>query len=157
MKVGVALSDGRSDELGGPRSCIGVWRTAAPVSRFFAFRGVVWTVLIGLRVCACARGCEIGSWVLAGFRFRLEGSCTCTLITDGLWMYTYLLSISLYNGVNRINLILVAIRLWIGLQESKTIQYFCNYCLAFVNSWKYPSCLGLVSKYKKYYCLVLKS
>ena len=33
----------------------------------------------------------------------------------------------------------------VGLQESKTIQYFCNYCLALVNFLKFLSCIDLVS------------
>ena len=44
----------------------------------------------------------------------------------------------------------------LGLYESKRIQYFCKYGLAHVNSWKLLSCLGRVSQYEKYYCLVLK-
>ena len=45
---------------------------------------------------------------------------------------------------------------YVGLYESKIIQYFCNYCLALVNSWKFfclVFCLGFVSRYEKYYCL----
>ena len=44
----------------------------------------------------------------------------------------------------------------LGLHESETIQYFCNFCFALGNSWKFISCLGLISQYEKYYCLVLK-
>ena len=44
----------------------------------------------------------------------------------------------------------------VELHESKTIEYFCNYCLALVNSSKFLSCLGLTSQYEKYYCLVFK-
>ena len=44
----------------------------------------------------------------------------------------------------------------VGLHESNAIQYFCSYCLARVNSWKFIHCFGLVSQYEKYYCLVLK-
>ena len=46
--------------------------------------------------------------------------------------------------------------LFLGLHESNTIQYFCNYCLALVNSWKFLHCLGLASQYEKYYCIALK-
>ena len=44
----------------------------------------------------------------------------------------------------------------LGLHENKTIQYFCNHCLALINSWKFLSCLDLVNQYEKYSCLVLK-
>ena len=43
-----------------------------------------------------------------------------------------------------------------AVYKSKTIEYFCNYCLALVTSWKFISCIGLLSQYEKYYCLVLK-
>ena len=37
------------------------------------------------------------------------------------------------------------------IHESKKIQYFCNYCLALVNSRKFLSCIALVSQCEKYY------
>ena len=40
------------------------------------------------------------------------------------------------------------------LHKSETIQYYCNYCPALGNFWKFLSCL--FSQYEKYYCLVLK-
>ena len=62
----------------------------------------------------------------------------------------------LRHGVMALFLCILRRGKFLELHENKTIQYFCNYCLDLVNSWKFLSCIGLVSLYEKYYCLVLK-
>ena len=59
-----------------------------------------------------------------------------------------------FSFSRRFYLFSIILATFLGLHDSKTIQYFCNHCLALINSWKCFSCL--FSQYEKYYRFVLK-